>query len=270
MAEEFTQSQVMAIAKALGDTKEGLTGPEIEHLLATARIVDHSPTETKWKRLYNAFARSINELGHRRHVLAFIRFSMKPERYIEDPGKFEAMRSRLNTALAFAGLAVQADGQLVSVEQASTLSEAAARARALREGLELRRAHPDVLRFCKAEVVADNYFHAVLEATKSIAAKLRFLTQVDLDGAALVDATLGGSHPPLRINSFQSESERSEQRGFATLVKGVFSMFRNPTAHEARALWAMDQDDAEDLLSMVSLIHRRLDAATLAWPPSLR
>lgn len=41
-------------------------------------------------------------------------------------------------------------------------------------------------------------------------------------------------------------------------------MFRNPTAHEARALWAMDQDDAEDLLSMVSLIHRRLDGASLA------
>lgn len=270
MAEEFTQSQVMAIAKALGDTKEGLTGPEIEHLLATARIVDHSPTETKWKRLYNAFARSINELGHRRHVLAFIRFSMKPERYIEDPGKFEAMRSRLNTALAFAGLAVQADGQLVSVDQASTLSEAAARARALRAGLELRRAHADVLRFCQAEVVADNYFHAVLEATKSIAAKLRLRTYVDLDGAALVDATLGGDNPPLRINSFKTESERSEQRGFATLVKGVFSMFRNPTAHEARALWAMDQDDAEDLLSMVSLIHRRLDSATLTRPPSPR
>ena len=264
MADEFTQSQVMAIAKALGDTSEGLTGQEIEHLLATARIADHSPTESKWKRLYNAFALNINELGHRRHVLAFIRFSMKPERYIENPGKFEAMRARLNTALAFAGLAVQANGELVSVQQASTLSEAAARARALRDGLELRRAHADVLRYCQAELVADNYFHAVLEATKSIAAKLRARTHIDLDGAALVDVTLSGEHPPLRINSFKTESERSEQRGFATLVKGVFSMFRNPTAHEARALWAMDQDDAEDLLSMVSLIHRRLDGATLS------
>jgi uncharacterized protein (TIGR02391 family) len=38
-------------------------------------------------------------------------------------------------------------------------------------------------------------------------------------------------------------------------------MFRNPTAHEARVLWKMDKADAEDLLSMVSLIHRRLDSA---------
>jgi len=45
------------------------------------------------------------------------------------------------------------------------------------------------------------------------------------------------------------------------LVKGTFGMFRNTTAHEARILWAMDKVDAEDLLSLASLIHRRLDSA---------
>jgi len=39
-------------------------------------------------------------------------------------------------------------------------------------------------------------------------------------------------------------------------VKGVFGMFRNPTAHEARVLWRMSKEDAEDLLSIASLIHR--------------
>ncbi|WP_245518726.1 MULTISPECIES: TIGR02391 family protein [unclassified Mesorhizobium] len=42
-------------------------------------------------------------------------------------------------------------------------------------------------------------------------------------------------------------------------------MFRNPMAHEARINWAMSKEDAEDLLSLVSLIHRRLDAASM--PP---
>jgi hypothetical protein len=35
---------------------------------------------------------------------------------------------------------------------------------------------PDVLKFCREELVADNYFHAVLEAVKSIADKLRVRT----------------------------------------------------------------------------------------------
>ena len=55
------------------------------------------------------------------------------------------------------------------------------------------------------------------------------------------------------INSLQTESEKSEQRGFANLLKGTFSMFRNPTAHAPRVHWKMDKSDAEDLLSLASL-----------------
>ena len=69
----------------------------------------------------------------------------------------------------------------------------------------------------------------------------------------------------LAINSLKSESERSEQKGFLNLVKGTYGMFRNTTAHDARIHWNVSKDDAEDLLSLVSLIHRRLDAATM--PP---
>lgn len=66
----------------------------------------------------------------------------------------------------------------------------------------------------------------------------------------------------LAVNTLSSESERSEQKGFANLVKGVFGMFRNPTAHAPKVHWAMSKSDAEDLLTLVSLIHRRLDGAT--------
>jgi len=76
------------------------------------------------------------------------------------------MRAHLNLALAFAGLAVDAAGTLAAVEQARTLSEAQHRAQELRADLTTRGVHPDVLRFCRAELLADNYFHAVLEAEK--------------------------------------------------------------------------------------------------------
>jgi uncharacterized protein (TIGR02391 family) len=124
-----------------------------------------------------------------------------------------------------------------------------------------RGVHPDVLRFCRAELVADNYFHAVLEATKSIADKLRSKTGLTDDGADLVDKALSGNPPLVAINSLGTKSERSEQSGFANLIKGTFGMFRNPVAHEARILWNMSKEDAEDLLTLASLIHRRLDNA---------
>ena len=74
-------------------------------------------------------------------------------------------------------------GHLHSPGWLSTRPEAERRAQALKKDLTARGVHPDVLRFCRAELVADNYFHAVLEATKSIADKLRNRTGLFDDGA---------------------------------------------------------------------------------------
>jgi uncharacterized protein (TIGR02391 family) len=67
----------------------------------------------------------------------------------------------------------------------------------------------------------------------------------------------------VRINAYRTYSETSEHRGFANLLKGLFGTFRNPPAHTPRAAagWALTEPDALDLLSMLSLVHRRLDAA---------
>ena len=154
-------------------------------------------------------------------------------------------------------------GELGAVPQAETISEANQRARELRAGLTSRGVHPDVLRFCRQELLEDNYFHAVLEAVKSVADKIRSRTGLTDDGATLIDRAFGGDKPMLVINSYAAESERSEQRGFANLLKGTFGMFRNTTAHAARIHWQMSKDDAEDLFSVVSLIHRRVDAAVM-------
>lgn len=261
MEKTFSQSELEAIAAALGDTSEGLTGTEIGHILASLKMSDPTPTMTKWKRLHNAFVERQNYSQNRRAIVQFIREAMKPERYARQPERFEPLRANLNRALAFSGMAVSAAGELSAVTRAETLTEAMRRTNDLRADLVRRGVHDDVLRFCRAELVVDNYFHAVLEATKSIADKLREKSGLTEDGAKLVDATLCGSAPLLKINPLATDSQRSEQSGFANLVKGTFGMFRNPIAHEARILWTMTKEDAEDLLSLASLIHRRLDAA---------
>jgi len=261
----FTQSQIEAIAAALGDTAVGLSGSEIRHLLTVANMIDPGERMTKRHRLHNAFAESQNNRGDRGAILKFMRQAMKPERHLQAPERYEPLRAKLNSALAFAGLAFDEAGELASSDKIATLPEAEQRARELRAGLELRSVHEDVLRFCRSELLVDNYFHAALEAMKSIADKLRARTGLDDDGAALVDRVFAGAIPMLAINAFITKSERDEQKGFANLLKGVFGMFRNPTAHEAKIKWSMSRADAEDLLTLASLIHRRIDAAHM--PP---
>ena len=220
---------------------------------------------TKRRRLLNAFAVDQNSRGTRTGILEFIRRSMAPARWLRDRERYEPLRSRLNEALSLIGLEVDDKGDLYRADVASTVDEAERRARNLRAGLTRRDVHPDVLAFCRAELLADDYFHAVLEAVKSVGDKLRARTGLLDDGADLVTRALSGDAPMLAINPRATRSEKDEQRGFANLIIGTFGMFRNPTAHEARIKWTMGLEDAQDLLSLVSLIHHRIDAA--AMPP---
>ncbi|SRR6266481_2813485 len=261
MAKLFTHNEVQAIARALGDTDLGFTGSELADLFLQCRFLDEFSFETKWERLYHTLWNAQCRKGDRTPVLGFLRKAMEPARHIRDPQRFEEMRHALNAALALCALAVNEKGTLNNTTRATTLGEAEQRARELRATLQSRGIHPDVLAFCRAELVTDNYFHAVLEAAKSVPNKLRRLSGLDLDGGELIDRALGGATPLLAINPLQTQSERSEQRGFVNLLKGVHGMFRNPTAHEARVIWRMDRADAEDLMATLSLIHRRLDRA---------
>jgi uncharacterized protein (TIGR02391 family) len=261
----LTGEQIRAIADALGETDDGLNGSEIAQLLASCQITDIDPTATKRHRLFNAFAEDQNRRHHRRNILEFIRQSMQPARYVRGPLRFEPMRANLNRALAFAGLQVSDAGELTATEKARTLPEAERRAQELRTDLTARGVHSDVLRFCRSELLADNYFHSVMEAVKSVADKIRSRTGLTDDGNDLITRALTGDVPLMAINALKTTSEQSEQTGFANLLRGTFGMFRNTTAHEARINWDMAKEDAEDLLSLLSLIHRRLDKAHM--PP---
>ena len=48
------------IAHILGDTSDGLTGTEIGLFLSQSQIEDIDANNSKWKRLFNAFAENQN------------------------------------------------------------------------------------------------------------------------------------------------------------------------------------------------------------------
>jgi uncharacterized protein (TIGR02391 family) len=107
-----------------------------------------------------------------------------------------------------------------------------------------------------------------LEASKSVAEKLRDRSDEQGDGATLVDKTCSiSSGPIIAFNDLETEWERSEQTGLATLLKGLFGTFRNPTAHAPKVRWATSRADALDVLTLASMLHRRLDAATVKRSP---
>jgi uncharacterized protein (TIGR02391 family) len=257
--DSFDEPTLRAICNALGDTDNGLTGSEIGQLLSACNIEDVDPTMTKRIRLFEALSRkqALDNCGN--NVVNFIRLAIRPVRYIGKNETFEQRRSTLNQILAFCGLSIGEGGEIYRAQVAKTISQAQERANRLYRELISRKVHPDVLKFCRAELLQENYFHAVFEATKSIADKIREKSGLIADGSRLIDDAFGGNTPLLAFNTLRTETEQSEQTGLMNLIKGLFGLFRNTTAHAPKIKWAINEQDALDMLTMASLVHRRID-----------
>jgi uncharacterized protein (TIGR02391 family) len=251
----FPEGHVESLARLLGDCG---TGSDISRVLRDRGMEDKSGESTKWRRLYSIFIDSQSTHKCANQVLGFIAAFLVPARFVDQPDFFEGQRQKLNTIMAFSGLEFGKDGKFRHCEAARTLDEAEARARTIRAKFQGRRIHPRALDYCRAELMQDNYFHAVFEATKGLAQRIREASGTDGDGAALIDKVFLADPPLLAFNSLQTETERSEHKGFAALLKGCFAAVRNPLAHTPKVLWE-GEDDTADYLTLVSLLHRKLD-----------
>jgi uncharacterized protein (TIGR02391 family) len=259
----FARGTLEHIARAFADF-QGLTGREIGELLEEAGLDDPWPDGTKWKRLREALEvrqrndRAANAVCH------FINVAMDMRRFAGRAEEHQALVRELNQCLLLEGLEVARTGKLRPAERARDLPEAERRADRLRAELQRRRVHPYVLKFCQAELVKDNYFHAVLEASKSIFARIREVSGLAGDGVALVDAAFSLKRqgaPPIAFNSLRTQSEKSAHGGYANFARGIAGAFRNRTAHEPKVEYPMSEEDALDTLVVISMVHRALDSA---------
>ncbi len=240
----FKPEHLEAISKVLADTSEGLTGSEIGNVLAQCKIPDVDPVNTKWKRLFNAFVDFQNKHQVGNHVIVFINHAMNPALYTRSPGSFASRQDALNPILALCGMTVGDDGKIRNATKANTLDDALARANRFKAQLKQRNVHADVFQYCSAEILTQNYFHAVFEAMKSITAKIRNLAGVDTDGQRLVDDAFSfgkNDTPVVAINSLETATQRGEQNGFSYLLKGLYAAIRNKIAHSPKIYWDMNE-----------------------------
>lgn len=265
-AQSWALDVLRGVADVLADTAQGLTGSQITELLARLKFPDPALSASKRARLLEAFVGRQNQDGTAQRIITFITYAMAPAGYVDQHDLFTWRQDHLNAVLTFAGLRVNDKGQVSRGAASSTLDEAARNAASLQSELLRRRTHTHVLDYCTLELLKKNNFHAQLEATKSVFDRLRQLTGATGDGAALVDDALAlgqSGTPRIAINPLQSQTERDEQKGFANLIKGLAGLYRNPVAHDPRLNRTVTDDELLELLTTLSMIHRRLDAAVV-------
>ncbi|MGB3412460.1 MAG: TIGR02391 family protein [Microthrixaceae bacterium] len=254
---EFDSAVIDGVSKAIG---EAFSGTELTPLMRTAGLID--PGEgTKWKRIRSGLEQT--QVGRRsgQGLVNLVSVSCKPARWVGKPSEFADLRRTVNQPLAFAGIRVDETGQIRSQSAATSLDDIAHLTQHMRDELRRRGGHDEVFRYCTPEPIAEDCFGAVFESVKGLSDRIRSMTGDGDDGARLVQNVFEGDNPVLVFNPWETGSQKDEQRGLANIMKGIFGAFRNPLAHEPRIHWAIDQADALDLLTTLSLLHRRLDGA---------
>ena len=164
--------------------------------------------QPKWERMLLALSHRQNQDQCGNNAVAFLCAVLHPSRFGGRLEAFEDFRAKVNYQLSFCGLSINEKGQPQTVLTATTISEGQKRANELQAELLHRNVHPDVLKFCKAELLQDNYFHCILEAAKSVAQKNQEKASVEADGAPVgrsgvlhQDAYLGVEHATNRVGA---------------------------------------------------------------------
>ena len=198
-------------------------------------------------------------------VLQLIKVLNEPVVYSGDLDSFRSFCSGLNRILRFYGVEYRDDGEFHSVNPTRTLSEAERRAAALENKMASRRIHYEVRKYCRAEYMKENYFHAVVEAYKGLAERIREKTGYTSDGLQLMrqsferPSSKRGGYPKLAFNTLTTVNEKNEHDGFLDLLSGCTRFFRNPMSHTPKVKWHRDVNDAVDCLTLISLLHFILD-----------
>lgn len=264
-SDSFSQrSTIRSIANVLASTDlPGLSGSQIDELLldigAPPRVAG-----SKREGLFGALTEGMSAPQAGQLTREFITTAMSPARHITDRQRWNDLRRLLNKVLATEGWHIDDAGELTQLaEAARTFDDIERLTSSLVEELQRRGTHERLMEYCSQELIAESLFHAISEAAKSIPDRIRILTSLTDDGQELFDAALGtnNSAPKLVINSFSTESEKSEHKGFKNLLIGIHGHYRNPRAHKTRLGSEEGKHDFLDAFSLFSYVHRRLDSA---------
>lgn len=94
-----------------------------------------------------------------------------------------------------------------------------------------------------------NYSHAVVDSIHYLTDVIREKADVDGDGAKLIGKAFGGTDPKIKVNKFQTETEKNIQKGIESMLRGIYSGIRNPRSHEQIT------DSKEDADSIILFIN---------------
>lgn len=268
----FTEQNLHNISAIIADTNRGLTKSELERHLRESRITlvsDESYNNgiyykvglNKRDWLYNCLANEINTTHSFNKVVKFIEIVMNPINYtkLEKREKYQFILEELNKILLLLGYEIDSFGKLTEIVKANNLDEVDRRVNSLKKKLYDRNIHSEVTKYCINDYLRDDYFDTVFEATKGLAERVREISGLNSDGNELFQNAFATKNPYIILNMLATDSEKNEYNGLKELLIALFHLVRNPMAHTPKINWKQNENEALDILTIISFAHKYLD-----------
>lgn len=265
-------SAMSALAKILGETRNGFTQKELSEIIDSAGIAKVDDGSYRNGYVYKIglnkrdwLLACFNEEHRIRHddtgILKFLQIAFSPIRFTSDNRRelYHSLLDETNKILLLIGMKITIEGKLVSTEAAKTLDEVDSRVNRLRAEMRNRFIHPQIVKFCQKDILRKDYFDIVSESAKSLAERVREISGSKLDGGQLFQEVFSTKKPMIFFNTLQTESENSEFKGLKELLEAIYHLIRNPAAHTPKINWKVDEEKAMDILTMISFAHKYLD-----------
>ena len=248
-----------ALSKIVG---ANFTNSQIDNCFKQLNLSARGAESTKWKKVLFVFDKYQSKNKNSKDTIRIIENLFSPVKYIDDQEQYKDLCIQINKILNMHGLELDNTGEVVKVAKIATLADINERYNQLIVKLRERDIHEQVLKYCTAELLTDNYFHSVFEAAKSLSDRVRSISGLVLDGSKLFETAFSLNNPIIKYNDLNTESKKNQQNGLKEMINGITHYIRNVTAHEPKIKWIIDETAAIEILTVISFLHSELDKCT--------
>lgn len=258
---KFDAQSIETISRIIGNI---MTGSTITKMLEQLNIEDNSNQSTKWRRLDFVMRETQTTYGCGNKVLEIIKYVFHPtSSWFSDNNEYKSSINEINKCISFYGYEAQEDGNIHLIKSSKTRTQANERYDLLKSKLIERNIHPQILEFCTLDIVNEDYFSIIFEASKSVYDRIRKMTGITLDGNRLIYTCFDLKYPIIVFNSLKTDTEKNLYNGLKNILLSIAQIGRNPKAHTPKIYSYDSLDNCLDILNLISFSHKMLDQCSI-------
>ena len=105
----------------------------------------------------------------------------------------------------------------------------------------------------KKSYLSEDYTTAILNAIAYLRDIIREKSNLELDGADLINQAFSGEHPKISVSNMETRNDKNIQKGLRELLSGIYTHIRNPRSHDKY------EDSKENAIAIILFVNYLLN-----------